>query len=109
MKRFLTILAGIVVFAVMSAGVSAQNGYTVKGTVADQMGPVIGAAVVEAGTANGTVTDLDGNYVLKVSSADATVNVSFMGYVTATFKASRMSLLTGVRPAICLPSLCAIL
>ena len=40
----------------------------VKGIVKDQKGePVIGANVVEKGTANGTVTDLDGNYNLSVS------------------------------------------
>ncbi len=88
MKRILTILAGIVAAAVMSVDVSAQGGYTVKGSVADQTGPVIGATVMEAGTSNGTVTDLDGNYVLKVSSADATIDVSFIGYVPASYKAS---------------------
>ena len=90
MKRILTILAGIAASAVMSVSVSAQGGYTVKGTVADQSGPVIGAAVMEAGTANGAVTDLDGNYVLRVSSADATVEVSCIGYATVSFKASEV-------------------
>ena len=88
MKRILTILAGIAASAVMSVSVSAQGGYTVKGTVADQAGPIIGAAVMEAGTTNGAVTDLDGNYVLKVSSADAIVEISCIGYATVSFKAS---------------------
>ena len=33
---------------------SAQGGYGVSGTVVDEYGPVIGAAVVEQGTSNGT-------------------------------------------------------
>ena len=90
MKRILTILAGIAASAVMSVSVFAQGGYTVKGTVADQAGPIIGAAVMEAGTTNGAVTDLDGNFVLKVSSADATVEVSCIGYATVSFKASEV-------------------
>ncbi|MCQ2186904.1 MAG: TonB-dependent receptor [Bacteroidales bacterium] len=90
MKRILTILAGIVASAVMSANVFAQGAYEVKGVVTDQVGPVIGATVVEQGTANGAVTDLDGKYTLKVSSADATVEVSCIGYATVSFKASEV-------------------
>ena len=45
----------------------------VKGVVNDAMGPVIGASVVEKGNAtNGTITDIDGNFSLKVPS-DATL------------------------------------
>lgn len=88
MKRILTIIAGIALSFVMSVDVSAQGGYGVKGTIVDQTGPVISATVYEPGTNNGTVTDLDGNYQLKVSSADATVEVSCIGYTTVTFKAS---------------------
>lgn len=90
MKRIITFLAGIVLIATMSANVSAQGGYEVKGVVVDEIGPVIGASVMEAGTTNGTTTDLDGCYVLTVSSADATVEVSCIGYASLTFKASQM-------------------
>ena len=90
MKRILTILAGIALSAVMSANVFAQGAYEVKGVVVDQNGPVIGAAVLEQGTANGTMTDLDGRYSLKVASADATVEVSCIGYTTVSFKASEV-------------------
>ena len=37
---------------------------TVKGVVEDDMGPVVGATVIVKGTANGTVTDMDGNFSL---------------------------------------------
>lgn len=67
---------------------SAQNGFEVRGTVTDQTGqPVIGATVLEKGTTNGLSTDVDGNYTLKVSSADAIVEVSCIGYKTVTFVA----------------------
>ena len=39
----------------------------ISGTVNDAMGPVIGATVMEKGTNNGTVTDFDGNFKLKVA------------------------------------------
>ncbi len=42
--------------------------YEVKGMGADNIGPVIGASVMEQGTTNGNVTDFDGTFSLKVSS-----------------------------------------
>lgn len=59
----------------------AQNStIKVKGVVNDAMGPVIGASIVEKGNAgNGTITDIDGNFSLNVSS-NSTLIVSFVGY-----------------------------
>ena len=54
---------------------------SVTGTVSDQVGPVIGASVVEKGTSNGTVTDLDGNFTISVGKG-ATLVVSAIGYTT---------------------------
>ena len=90
MKKILTILAAIVLSGMMSATAFAQSGHVVQGVVVDQIGPVIGASVVETGTSNGVVTDLDGNFSLRVSSPDATVEVSCIGYVSQSFKASEM-------------------
>ena len=69
---------------------SAQGGYTVRGVVEDQLGPVIGASVVEQGTQNGTMTGLDGDFVLKVSSPDSPVEISCVGYVSQVYPASGM-------------------
>ena len=44
--------------------------------------PLPGVSVVEKGTYNGTVTDLDGNYTLMVSSSEATLTFTFIGYKT---------------------------
>lgn len=43
-----------------------QQSNKVTGKVSDATGPIIGASVVEKGTANGTITDLDGNFSLNV-------------------------------------------
>lgn len=60
----------------------AQQERTIKGTIVDAAGvPIIGANVKVKGTTNGTITDLDGNFTLKVS-ANTTLEVSFIGYVT---------------------------
>ncbi|MBS7302171.1 MAG: SusC/RagA family TonB-linked outer membrane protein [Bacteroidales bacterium] len=87
MKRIMTILAAAAASAVFSSNVAAQS-YEVKGVIEDSLGPVIGATVLEQGTSNGTITDIDGAYTLKVSSADATVEISCIGYTTQSFKAS---------------------
>ena len=54
---------------------------SVSGTVSDATGPVIGASVVEKGTSNGAVTDMDGNFALSVNPG-ATLVVSSIGYAT---------------------------
>lgn len=63
---------------------------TVKGVVVDANGPVIGAAVLEVGTNNGTSTGIDGDFTLTVSRANATVEVSCIGYATQTFPANQV-------------------
>ena len=53
------------------ASTQQQKQITVKGVVTDMRGePIIGASVVEKGTTNGTITDLDGNFTLKVPTAE---------------------------------------
>lgn len=59
---------------------SQQSQVTVKGIVADALGPVIGANVIEKGTTNGTVTDTNGEFSLTVPS-DAVLVVTYIGYV----------------------------
>ncbi len=60
---------------------AAQQTKRINGTVTDAMGPVIGANVIEKGTTNGVITDLDGNFSLEVQ-AGATIVVSFIGYTS---------------------------
>ncbi len=55
----------------------------VKGVVTDvNREAIIGASIQEKGTTNGTITDFDGNFVLEVSSADATLVISYVGMQT---------------------------
>ncbi len=77
MKRILTSIA---VLLAACATVFAQGGYQVKGVVVDEMGPVIGATVMEQGTSNGTSTGLDGDFILTVSGPDAVIEISCIGY-----------------------------
>lgn len=59
-----------------------------KGVVVDSHGePIIGASVVEKGTTNGMVTNIDGEFALDVKSG-AILQISFVGYMTQEVKAS---------------------
>ena len=71
-----------VYFLLLSAGLMAQH--TVRGVVLlDGDEPAIGASVVEKGnTSNGTITDFDGKFTLKVSSRTAQMTVSYIGFQT---------------------------
>ena len=65
----------------ISVGSFAQQ-ITVNGVVQDTQGePIIGANILVKGTANGTITDLDGNFQL-TADADALLVISYIGYVT---------------------------
>lgn len=55
--------------------------FKATGKVTDITGePIIGAAVIEKGTPNGTVTDVDGNFDFKVSKKNFILEVSYVGY-----------------------------
>ena len=84
--RFLCIM----LLGLMSTSVFAQGGYTVKGTVSDDMGPLVGVNVSEKGTSNGTSTDLDGNFTLKVADASSVIEISYIGYTTVSYRASQV-------------------
>lgn len=68
--------------------VSAWAQIQVKGTVVSDRDnePMIGVAILENGTSNGCVTDLDGNFSIGVQSGNSTLNVSFVGYKAQTVK-----------------------
>ena len=74
----------------VDAAEAVQQTKKVTGTVSDAMGPVIGANVMEKGTTNGVITDIDGNFSLEVKQG-ATIVVSFIGYVSQEFKVTNQT------------------
>jgi TonB-linked SusC/RagA family outer membrane protein len=84
----------IVLTPKMSATPSpAQDKHTVSGTVKDETGtPVIGANVVEKGTTNGVITDLNGNFSLNIAP-DATLLISYIGYLSQDIRVAGQSFL----------------
>ena len=66
---------------------------TITGVVTDEMGePIIGANVIEKGTTNGIITDIDGKFTLEVAPG-AVVQVSYIGYNTQEVKIGNQSAL----------------
>ncbi len=57
-----------------------------SGIISDSQGPLIGATIMEKGTNNGTVTDMNGQFSLNVKPG-ATLVVSYVGYETQEIKA----------------------
>ena len=79
-------MLGLILGLFLSVGAFAQ--IEVKGHVKDATGEdIIGATVRVEGTQTATVTDFDGNFVLKANEG-ATITVSYVGYQTATVKAA---------------------
>ena len=79
-------MLGLILGLFLSVGAFAQ--IEVKGHVKDAAGEdIIGATVRVEGTQTATVSDFDGNFVLKAKEG-ATITVSYVGYQTATVKAA---------------------
>ena len=74
------VILSILIGLFLSCNVFAQD-VTIKGNVKDAKGePIIGASILEKGTTNGTVTDFDGNFSLKVKKG-AKITFSYVGYL----------------------------
>lgn len=59
-----------------------QKNRTIRGMVVDNIGePLIGVSVLEVGTSNGVITDMNGNFSLEVSS-HSVLQFSYVGFVT---------------------------
>ena len=88
LKRLSAMLMMLVLFGVASW---AQNGITVKGKVTDASGEALmGASVVVKGNSSlGTISDLDGNFTLKVPSEQTTIVISYVGMNSKELKVGK--------------------
>lgn len=78
------------IFFISALGLSAQNSVVVQSLVMDSNNePLIGVSVLEKNTKNGTITDFDGKFSLKVDLG-ATIVLSYIGYQTIEVKAGEV-------------------
>lgn len=91
MKTRILFLLAFVAFCCSSAMAQVQ----VKGTVvsSNNAEPLIGVAILESGTNNGCITDIDGNYSISVKDGNATLVVSFVGCKTQTIPVNGRSVI----------------
>jgi TonB-dependent starch-binding outer membrane protein SusC len=76
----------LTLFLCLTGFITLAQDRLITGKVSDATGnPLTGVTVVESGTTNGTVTDFDGGYSLKVSS-ESLLQFSFIGFVTQTIE-----------------------
>lgn len=87
-KVFSTVIV-IMLLCLSSLTAQAQT-TTVKGTVTSSDGPVIGATVKVKGSTTGVVTDLDGNYTIKVKPGDI-LSFTYLGMTTKEVKVGKQS------------------
>ena len=67
-----------------------QQSVKASGVVVDEKGePVIGANIMEVGTTNGTITDIDGRFTLEVASSAAELMISYIGYTPQKIKVGK--------------------
>ena len=74
----------IVLFLIIGIQYVGMSQTTIKGRLTDEAGvePIIGAVLQVKGTNTGAVSDVDGNYELKIDTFPAVVIVSYVGYIT---------------------------
>lgn len=86
-------------FMTLALPAAAFAGVPVKGVVTDSKGePIVGAMVYEPGTSTGTMTDIDGSYSITLSSGDATISFSSIGYSEVTEKLAGRSVINVALP-----------
>ena len=79
-----------ILLAFLTQAIHAQQ-LSVKGTIisgTDQF-PIIGASIMEKGTTNGTISDLDGNFTLTVATG-AILQISYIGFATQELPAAEV-------------------
>lgn len=76
----------------LTGGLYSQSGHDVSGVVSSEGEPLTGASVVEKGTTNGTITDLDGNFTLR-TGRNSSLIITYLGYKTMTVQVNGRSAL----------------
>lgn len=85
MKRIFLLLFSMIFW------ISWSFSQTVSGTVTDANSsePMIGATIIEKGTSNGTITDIDGTFSLELNQIPGSITISYVGYESQTLLVSQ--------------------
>ena len=86
MKKLLILFVSVMATVAMFAQSVAVSGTVID---ADSKEPLIGVSILEVGTTNGMITDLDGNFQINVTAGTA-LQLSYVGYETQEIKVGKM-------------------
>jgi Ca-activated chloride channel homolog len=86
MKKLIFLSTMVLSLYMLTTNCSAN--LTVKGTVSEAGQPLPGVSIVEKGTSNGVITDMNGDYSITVGSESAVLQFAFVGYETQELKLS---------------------
>ena len=79
---------GMLAIASSFCGLATAQIKDVKGTITDSSGePLIGVSIMEKGTSNGTVSDIDGNFTISTNKSNTLV-ISYLGYTSQEVNAT---------------------
>lgn len=87
-------LIGIIILLFVGCPNALAQSFQVTGIVKDQKGePLVGVSVLEKGTTNGVVTDLDGKFAIRVTSGSSMLVITYMGYMKKELSVQRGKIL----------------
>jgi len=83
-----SVLLSVILLALLAFEYSAEANITIKGTVTDAAigDPLPGVSILEKGTSNGVITDINGYYSIAVGSENSVLSFSYVGYLTEEIK-----------------------
>ena len=101
-KKMQLLLLFCCMLSLSDLGVFAQSSIAIKGQVVDAGNnePLIGVSIQEKGTANGVITDIDGNFTLN-APAGSTIVFSYIGYKTVEMKATAVKGIIKLTEEVC--------
>lgn len=92
LKTFALGRLGMLAIASSFCGLATAQIKDVKGTITDSSGePLIGVSIMEKGTSNGTVSDIDGNFTISTNKSNTLV-ISYIGFLQQEVPASSKSM-----------------
>lgn len=98
LKRFLPLCLTLVMWLIASPAISAQI-TSVSGTVLDELDePIIGAVIKEVNTNNSTITNIDGEFTLKLTSKKPSIEVNYLGYASVTEPVVKSNITIHMKP-----------
>ena len=99
LKRLLPLCLSVLLWLVSAPAVNAADITSVSGKVTDELDePVIGAVIRELNTQNTTITNIDGEFNMKLVSKKPVLEITYLGYTTVKIPVDKAKINVVMRP-----------